>query len=101
MKKAVAKKHSPLGESLEHFLERQGLAEDARLEAQLRVLAFKIEEQRKLLRMSKAELAQQMATSRSQLDRILKPSKATITVEVLDRAARAVGYRLNLALTDF
>lgn len=86
--------HSPTGQSFDDFLQEQGIA-DA-VEAQLRMLAWRIEQQRKAIGLTKAALAEAMQTSRSQLDRILHAEKATLTVEALDRAARAVGLRLRL-----
>jgi len=97
-KKATAEKVSPLGQSLDDFLGEQGIADAVRVEAQLRVMAWMIEERRKQIGLTKAALAKQMQTSRSHLDRILHPETATVTVEVLDRAARAVGLRLKLDL---
>jgi transcriptional regulator with XRE-family HTH domain len=89
---------SPAGQSLDAFLEAQGMTEAVAVEAQLRVLAWRIEQQRKAVGLTKAALAKAMDTSRSQLDRILHAEKSTLTVEVLDRAARAVGLRLKLEL---
>ena len=92
MSKAV----SPVGQSFDDFLQEQGIADTVQVEAQLRVLAWRIEQQRKAIGLTKAALAAAMQTSRSQLDRILHAEKATVTVEILDRAARAVGLRLKL-----
>ena len=86
----------PAGQSLDDFLQEQGIAGDVQVEAQLRVLAWRIEQQRKAIGLTKAALAEAMQTSRSQLDRILHAEKATLTVEALNRAARAVGLRLKL-----
>lgn len=94
----MAKIAAPAGQSLDDFLAEQGMADDVTLEAQLRVLAWRIEQRRKEIGLTKAALAKAMDTSRSQLDRILHAEKSTLTVEVLDRAARAVGLRLRLEL---
>lgn len=96
--KIAAEKISPAGQSFDDFLIEQGIADAVRVEAQLRVMAWMIEAQRKKIGLTKAALAKEMATSRSQLDRILHPETAAVTVEVLDRAARAVGLRLKLDL---
>lgn len=94
----MAKKISPIGQSFDDFLKEDGIADAVEIEAQLRVLAWKIEQRRKEIRMTKAALAKQMATSRSQLDRVLKPETSSMTVDILERAARAVGLRLKLDL---
>ena len=46
---------------------------------------------------TKSSLAQKLKTSRSQLDRILDPENSSITLEVLEHVAHAVGktYILN------
>lgn len=92
----MAKTVPPIGQSFDDFLNEDGIADAVQIEAQLRVLAWKIEQQRKQIGLTKAALAKEMATSRSQLDRILKPDSAAVTVEILERAARAVGLRLTL-----
>lgn len=94
----MVKTVSPVGQSFDDFLKEEGMADAVAVEAQLRVLAWRIEQQRKAIGLTKAALAKAMDTSRSQLDRILHAEKATLTVEVLDRAARAVGLRLKLDL---
>jgi transcriptional regulator with XRE-family HTH domain len=48
-------------------------------------------------RMTKARLAEQMHTSRAQVDRILKV-KGNVTIETLQRAAELVGRQLRLEL---
>lgn len=95
-KSKTSRSASPVGQTFDDFLQAQGIAEDVAVEAQLRVLAWRIEQQRKAIGLTKAALAEAMQTSRSQLDRILHAEKATLTVEALDRAARAVGLRLKL-----
>jgi antitoxin HicB len=87
---------SPIGQSFDDVLQEQGIAGDVAVEAQLRVLAWRIEQQRKAIGLTKVALAEAMQTSRSQLDRILHAERATLTVDALDRAARAVGLRLKL-----
>lgn len=97
-KSKASRPMSSIGQSFDEFLQEQGIAGDVAVEAQLRVLAWRIEQQRKTIGLTKAALAEAMQTSRSQLDRILHAEKATLTVEALDRAARAVGLRLKLDL---
>lgn len=92
----MSKTVSPVGQSFDDVLQEQGIADAVAVEAQLRVLAWRIEQQRKAIGLTKAALADAMQTSRSQLDRILHAERATLTVDALDRAARAVGLRLKL-----
>ncbi|MBI3706417.1 MAG: hypothetical protein HY246_01820 [Proteobacteria bacterium] len=45
-------------------------------------------------------MARRLATSRSQLDRLLDPRNDTVTLRTLAKAARVVGKRLRLDLID-
>ena len=48
--------------------------------------------------LSKTAFARKLKTSRSQLDRLLDPENANVTLEALARAANAVGRELQLEL---
>ena len=45
---------------------------------------------------TKTSLAKKLQTSRSQLDRILDPNNSSITLDVLERVAYAVGKKLHI-----
>ena len=62
------------------------------------MLAWQIEQAMKENRISKAEMARRMDTSRSQLDRLLNPDSDSVTLETLVRAARAIGRHVKLEL---
>lgn len=47
-------------------------------------------------KITKSSLAEKLKTSRSQLDRILDPENSSITLEVLERVAHAVGKNLRI-----
>ena len=49
-------------------------------------------------KMSKDGLAQRLQTSRKQVDRLLDPDNTSITLELLERLARAVGRELKIEL---
>jgi transcriptional regulator with XRE-family HTH domain len=51
-----------------------------------------------LERISKAELARRMNTSRSQVDRLLDPTYEGVSLGTLWRAARALGKDLRVEL---
>lgn len=91
---------NPVGESLESFLHTLGEREEVYAEALKRVLAWQIDEARREQDLSKSEVASRMGTSRSQLDRILDPTNVAVSLETLDKAARAVGKRLNVEIVD-
>jgi antitoxin HicB len=48
--------------------------------------------------LSKSELARRMHTSRPALDRLLDPDNDSVTLNTLQKAAKAVGRELRLEL---
>lgn len=90
----------PLGGSLEDLLDQTGEREEVYGEALKRVLAWQIEQARMRQHLSKSEVATRMGTSRSQLERILDPTNVAVSLDALDRAARAVGKRLSIEIVD-
>ncbi|MBB1250231.1 helix-turn-helix domain-containing protein [Rhizobium sp. G21] len=92
--------HSVVGGSLEDFLEYLGEKEAVYGAAIKQVLAWQIDEERKLQALSKSDMAEKMGTSRSQLDRVLDPANIGISLDTLERAARSLGKRLKIELVD-
>ena len=94
----MSKKKNPhWGSTLDELLAEDGTREDARTEAATRVVAWQLSEARKKRGMTKAQLAEQMHTSRAQIDRILG-AKGNVTIDTLQRAAKLVGRELRLEL---
>ena len=96
---ARKKKNPHVGSNFDDFLAEEGLLEDAELVAVKRVLAHQITEHMKAKSISKVEMANRMATSRSALDRLLEPDNTAVTLQTLGRAAQAVGARLEIGLS--
>jgi len=84
------------GSSFDDFLEEEDILEEVSARAQKRLLALQLADIMEASKITKTSLAKKMKTSRSQLDRILDPENTTITIEVLDRVAHAVGKRLRI-----
>lgn len=87
-----------LGSNFDSFLEEEGLLDEAEAVATKRVLALQIARAMEELNLSKAAMARRMKTSRSALDRLLDPSVASVTLLTIERAARALGRKLNVEL---
>ena len=87
------------GHLFEDFLNEQGTLEETTERAVKRVLAFQLAEAMREQRISKVEMANRLATSRSQLDRLLDPGNDGVTLGMLAKAARAVGRTIRLELT--
>jgi predicted XRE-type DNA-binding protein len=63
-----------------------------------RTLASQIERAMNDNRLTKAEKARRMGTSRSQINRLLDPDSESVTLDTLARAAQAVGRRVKMEL---
>ena len=87
----------PWGSTLDDFLHEEGIYEAAKVEAVTRVISWQIAEEMKKRGMTKTQMAEQMHTSRAQVDRILK-AKGNVTIETLQRAAALIGRELCLEL---
>jgi predicted XRE-type DNA-binding protein len=72
----------------------------ARAVAVKRVLASQIEQAMNDNKLTKAEMARRMETSRSQLNRLLDPDRESVTLDTLARAARAIGRRVRVELVE-
>ena len=88
-------KNQHWGSSLEDFLKEEGINQTAKAEAVTRVLMWQLAEEIHKQGITKTQMAEQMHTSRTQVDRILK---GNVTIETLQRAAALVGRELRLEL---
>ncbi len=89
-----------LGSRFDDFLRETGdhqVVTDAALK---QVLAWQLEQAREEQGVTKADLAARMNTSRSQLNRLLDPGNADVTLAALQRAAAALGRKIRLELSD-
>ncbi len=87
-----------LGSSLDDFLTEEGRLEEAEAVAVKRVLAFQIAQLMEEQKLTKAELARRMKTSRAAVDRLLNADSDSATLATLEKAAAALGRRLQIAL---
>jgi len=91
-------KNEHLGSSFDDFLTEEGLLAEAEAVAIKRVIAFQLEQLMKEQNLTKTEMSRRMNTSRAALDRLLDPANPSVTLQTLDRAARALGKRLQFTL---
>lgn len=97
------KKRNPhIGSSLNDFLKEEGILEETRTAALKEALAWRVQKaMRKAMRkakINKVQMARRMHTSRAALDRLLNPGNASVTLQTLCKAARAVGRDLRIEL---
>jgi antitoxin HicB len=86
------------GSSFDDFLKDEGLYEKCTATALKRVLARQIKQEMERQNITKSAMAEKMHTSRSQLDRLLDPERAGVSLEIMQRAASVVGRKLRIEL---
>jgi antitoxin HicB len=92
------KKNPHHGSTFESWLDAEGIREEVTTAAIKAVIALQIAEAMKTRGITKVAMAEQMHTSRAQLDRLLDPDNGGVTLETLQRAAKIVGRELRLEL---
>ena len=98
--KRNGKRFDHSGSTFDSFLEEEGIREEVEAVAIKRVLAWQLEQAMKRQQKTKQAMAKQLRTSRSQLDRLLDPRNASVTLDTMSRAARALGKRLIVRVAD-
>lgn len=87
-----------VGTDFDDFLAEENLLAEAEAVAVKRVLAFQLARAMDEQHVSKAEMARRMNTSRAAVDRLLDPASPSATLLTLEKAACALGLRLQVAL---
>lgn len=97
----MSKKSNPhIGSSLDDLLREEGTLEVATAKAIKSTLAWQLREAMKEQHISKVGLAKRMKTSRAQLDRLLDPDNASVTLRTLTSAAESLGKTVKINLVD-
>ena len=94
----MKKKNPHIGSTLDDFLQEEGVLEETRTIALKETLAWQVEQAMKREKINKVEMARRMHTSRAALDRLLDPGNASVTLQTLCKAARAIGRELRIEL---
>lgn len=89
----------PIGSSLDELLEQDDLLSEVTSLAHKRILAWQFREAMEEKHISTVEMAKLMHTSRASLSRLLDPENPSVTLATMDRAAAALGKRLNISLS--
>ena len=85
------------GSSLDDFLEDEGTFEEAKTLAIKEVVVWQLTQAMEKQSLSKARLAVMLKTSRSQVDRLLDPTR-DVTLSTLQRAAALIGRKVQIEL---
>jgi len=96
----IRKRTDHSGSTFDSFLEKEGIREEVEAVAIKRVLAWQLEQAMQKQQKTKQAMAKQLHTSRSQLDRLLDPKNVSVTLDTITRAARALGKRVVIRVTD-
>ena len=91
----MSKKHH--GSSLDSLLKEEGVFEETQTLAVKEVVVWQLTEAMEKQSVSKAHLAVMLKTSRSQVDRLLDPTR-DVTLSTLQRAAALVGRKVQIEL---
>jgi predicted XRE-type DNA-binding protein len=91
----MSKKHH--GTSLDSLLKEEGVFEETQALAMKEVVVWQLIDAMEQQSLSKARLATLLKTSRSQVDRLLDPTR-DVTLLTLQRAAALVGRKVQIEL---
>ena len=87
-----------VGSSFDEFLAEESILSETEATAVKRVIAYQLSQFMEENKLSKRAMAKRMQTSRSALDRLLDASNPSVTLQTMDRAARALGKKLRIEL---
>lgn len=88
------------GSTFDSFLEEEGIRGEVEAVAVKRVLAWQLEREMHKQHKTKLAMARELHTSRSQLDRLLDPANASVSLDTIARAARVLGKRVTIRISD-
>jgi predicted XRE-type DNA-binding protein len=94
----MAKGNPHTGSKFDDFLKEEEIFDEVQAKALKRALAEQLEESMQDAKLSKLEMSKKMATSRSQLDRVLDPENVSVQLDTLIKAARAVGKEVEIKI---
>ena len=94
----MAKRNPHTGSTFDSFLKQEGVYEEVQAKALKRALAEQLTESMEATNLGKAGMARKMATSRSQLDRVLDPNNLSVQLDTLIKAAHAVGKVVEIKI---
>jgi len=91
-------KKAHIGSTFDDFLQQDGLLADCEAGTLRRVVTWQIEQEMKRRRISRTKLASRMKTSRTTLDQLFAENETPMTLQLLERAALALGRKLKVEL---
>ena len=86
------------GSDFRDFLKKQGLLGEVEARVLKRALSLQLDHLLKEKELTKTQMAARMNTSRAAVDRLLDASNASVTLNTLGKAARALGCKVKIVL---
>ena len=87
-----------IGSDFDDFLVQEKLLAACEAGALQRVVTWQLAQEMKRCQISRAKLALRMKSPRTTVDRLLAGDDATVSLELLERAALALGRKLKVEL---
>lgn len=87
-----------IGSSFDNFLEAEGIKQEVEAGAVKKLISYQLLEVIKKKNFTKTELAHQLGTSRTAVNRLLDPENESVTLLTLTKAATILGKQLKLEL---
>ena len=87
-----------IGSSFDDFLKEEALLEEATAVAVKRLIAWQIEQEMAVQKLTKTMMAKKMHTSRAALNRLLDETDTSLTLTTLAGAAAVLGKKLKVEL---
>ena len=91
-------KRKHIGANFENFLAEEGILEECRAAAIKFKIAQELQKAMAEQKITKAEIAKRLNTSRSGVDRLLDPENTSITLNTIAKVAHLLGKRIDFAL---
>ena len=91
-------KKEHIGSDFDGFLQEDGLLAECEAGALQRVVTWQIEQEMKRRKISRTKLASRMKTSPAKLDRLFAGNESSVTLQLLEQAALALGRKLKVEL---
>jgi antitoxin HicB len=91
-------KRKHLGSRFDDFLADQGILEDCQATAIKFKISRELEKAMSKSKISKADIARQLKTSRTGVDRLLDPENTSITLNTMAKVAHLLGKRIEFGL---
>ena len=87
-----------IGSNFDDFLAQENLLAECEANALQRVVTWQIAQEMKRCRISRNTLAGRMKTPRTAIDRLFADNDSAVTLQLLERAALALGRKLKVEL---